>query len=340
MELFSTRGLPASRKISFWNEISSETFARMEVRPRDLSRFDGTLRRKNLGPLSVIDVSSAAVRIQHTRAHINAEPMPSYLLLAPVRREFELSTDRARALKVRAGEWCLLDHASPYTLVHGDGVRVLCLDIPRDGLEQRLYGAQRVVGRVARPECATSRMLLALLDSLAIELAGNAGAELSAALGLRLLDFVATAYAAHSPQGHVRRALARAEGICAFIDTRLADSELTPSEVAAHFGISDRHLRGVLKQSGESFSEYLLRRRLERSASLLRDPSASDVTITQVAFQTGFNNLTHFGYAFKQRYEQTPREYRATHQVAPERDPRGRWRALPNERAQSVGVRL
>jgi hypothetical protein len=40
METYSTRGLPASRKLSYWNQISSETFAAMEVRARD--RWDST----------------------------------------------------------------------------------------------------------------------------------------------------------------------------------------------------------------------------------------------------------------------------------------------------------
>ena len=56
METYSTRGLPAGRKVSYWNQISSETFAAMEVRPRDSLGFDGVLSRAPLGPLTLMDV--------------------------------------------------------------------------------------------------------------------------------------------------------------------------------------------------------------------------------------------------------------------------------------------
>jgi AraC-like DNA-binding protein len=55
-----------------------------------------------------------------------------------------------------------------------------------------------------------------------------------------------------------------------------------------------------------------LRRRLERCATLLHDPHWLSRSITDIAFRNGFNNMTHFGYAFKKHFGSTPREYRAT----------------------------
>ena len=76
-------------------------------------------------------------------------------------------------------------------------------------------------------------------------------------------------------------------------------------------GISTRRLRALLARGGESFSSYLLRRRLERCAQLLRDSCWRGRSITEIAFRSGFNNTTHFGYAFKRRYGLTPREFRS-----------------------------
>jgi AraC family transcriptional regulator, positive regulator of tynA and feaB len=55
----------------------------------------------------------------------------------------------------------------------------------------------------------------------------------------------------------------------------------------------------------------VLRRRLERYAQLLADGSWCNRTITEIAFQAGFSNVTYFGQAFKARYGMTPRDYRA-----------------------------
>jgi AraC family transcriptional regulator, positive regulator of tynA and feaB len=70
-------------------------------------------------------------------------------------------------------------------------------------------------------------------------------------------------------------------------------------------------MRALLAAGGESFSTYVLRKRLERCAAQLRDAGWSRRSITEIAFRNGFNNVTHFGYAFKERYGMTPRDYRA-----------------------------
>ncbi len=47
--------------------------------------------------------------------------------------------------------------------------------------------------------------------------------------------------------------------------------------------------------------------RLKAAESLLGDEGNS---VTEVAMQTGFNNLSYFARAFKQYYGKSPREYR------------------------------
>ncbi len=69
-------------------------------------------------------------------------------------------------------------------------------------------------------------------------------------------------------------------------------------------------MRTVLHAGGDSFSGYLMRRRLMRCADRLLDREWDGRTITDIAFDAGFNNVTYFGEAFKSRYGVTPRAYR------------------------------
>jgi AraC family transcriptional regulator, positive regulator of tynA and feaB len=312
VESFSTRGLPVPRKLAFWNEIASETFAAMEIRPNDAERFYGRLDRERLGPLTVMNVYSSAVRICHTREHIARMSEPSYLLLAPLQREMELNPGSADTIRVRTGEFCLIDHARPYVLTHGDSVRTLCIDIPRERLETRVPDAQNLVGRLMRPDSAAARMLLALLRTLGSELGPSGSAGLSPVVGDSVLSFVAATYASCSSDTTARGAEARAKAFRAYIHSRLTDPDLKPAEVASQVGVSERYLRAVLAAEGETFSSYVLRQRLQRCALLLEDPGSRRRTITQIAFQAGFSNATYFGQAFKARYGVTPRDYRAS----------------------------
>lgn len=50
---------------------------------------------------------------------------------------------------------------------------------------------------------------------------------------------------------------------------------------------------------------YLLERRLQRAAELLR----SGVNVTEACFQSGFNNLSHFSRSFRRRYDASPSRF-------------------------------
>jgi AraC-like DNA-binding protein len=310
METFSTKGIPVARKLSFWNEIASDVFAMMEVRARDAQRFYGRLARERVGPLTLLNVYSAAVRIRHTREHIARIPAPTYLLLTPEQHDMELISEGSRTIRIRAGEFGLIDQARAYEVIHGDAVRTFCVDVPRKLLDERMAGIQHVVGQLIRPDSSSARVLLALIRSLGNEVGRCGEGGLSPAIGENLLGLVAATCSECLDPRAVRGIEARAQAFRVYIESRLTDPELKPEEVASHFGISSRYLRTVLSADGESFSSYILRRRLERCARLLRDPDWSRSNITEIAFQSGFSNVTHFGQAFKARYGVTPRDYR------------------------------
>jgi transcriptional regulator GlxA family with amidase domain len=77
---------------------------------------------------------------------------------------------------------------------------------------------------------------------------------------------------------------------------------------AAHFARSFKAAFGVPPH------RYLLTRRIERAAALLRD---TDLPITEVAFQTGWKSLGTFGRIFRDITGQNPGSLRASEQSVP-----------------------
>jgi AraC family transcriptional regulator, positive regulator of tynA and feaB len=310
MQAWSTRGMPASDKLAYWNALSSESIAAMEVTPRDARAFEGEMLREAVGPLTVIDVRSTAVRLAHTREHVRRLDTPSYILLAPLQGLMQLSVDQGRRVDVETGELCLLDHARTYQLEHGDGMRTLCVDIPRATLDALLPAPQRAVGMRLSPRRGAVRLLGGLLRELGAELQPGAQASFTPAFAQGLLGFIAEAYASEPDCIPESAGEARVAALRLRIESRLAEPELAPRDIAHEAGISERRLRALLATQGEGFAAYLLRRRLERCAECLRDPRWRDVSVTQIAFRAGFNNATHFGHAFRERFGVTPREWR------------------------------
>jgi AraC-like DNA-binding protein len=65
--------------------------------------------------------------------------------------------------------------------------------------------------------------------------------------------------------------------------------------------------RGFRRHYGTSPGKWLLERRLECAARLLMTTS---ISVTEIVFECGFEQPSHFTRAFKAKYVQTPSEYR------------------------------
>jgi len=103
----------------------------------------------------------------------------------------------------------------------------------------------------------------------------------------------------------------RCSQVRAFIDKNFSLPSLTVMSVAEHFQLSPRYIQQALSLGGVTPGEYLRNRRLEAAACLLRDPSQSRRTITQIAFDCGFNSSGYFATEFRRAHGVSPRAYRA-----------------------------
>jgi transcriptional regulator GlxA family with amidase domain len=87
-------------------------------------------------------------------------------------------------------------------------------------------------------------------------------------------------------------------------------------------GVSEAHFARSFKEAfGLPPHRYLLTRRIERASALLRE---TELSITEIAFQTGWGSLGTFGRTFRDVTGESPGELRAREQAAarePERVP-------------------
>ncbi|AOZ93741.1 helix-turn-helix transcriptional regulator [Paenibacillus crassostreae] len=98
--------------------------------------------------------------------------------------------------------------------------------------------------------------------------------------------------------------------ITRYLNDHLADS-ITLTDVANHFYISPFYLSHLFKEStGFTFSSYLSLTRIKEAQRLLRE---SQLSISEIAWQSGFENFSHFGKTFKKTSHMSPRDYRKQH---------------------------
>jgi AraC-like DNA-binding protein len=79
-------------------------------------------------------------------------------------------------------------------------------------------------------------------------------------------------------------------------------------------GISEAHFARSFKEAfGVPPHRYLLTRRIERATALLRD---TDLPITEIAFETGWESLGTFGRTFRDITGESPGDLRARQKAA------------------------
>lgn len=87
--------------------------------------------------------------------------------------------------------------------------------------------------------------------------------------------------------------------------------KITLSSVAKSLSVTPQYLSSLFKSVlGTGFSRYLSDMRLRRAERLL---SESDMRVTEICFDCGYGNLSHFLRTFKAATGLTPLEYRKKH---------------------------
>ncbi|MFK7995817.1 MAG: AraC family transcriptional regulator [Granulosicoccus sp.] len=84
--------------------------------------------------------------------------------------------------------------------------------------------------------------------------------------------------------------------------------EITLGEMAKRVGMNDSAFsRFFAKATGNSFNRFVNRVRISKACELLSD---TEIPITEICYQAGFNNIANFNRRFRELKENTPREYR------------------------------
>jgi AraC-like DNA-binding protein len=79
---------------------------------------------------------------------------------------------------------------------------------------------------------------------------------------------------------------------------------------ASRHGISVRYIRQLFAADGTSFADFVLDQRLAAVHLMLSDVRFADRTISAIAFEAGFGDVSEFSRAFQRRYGVTPSDVR------------------------------
>ena len=83
---------------------------------------------------------------------------------------------------------------------------------------------------------------------------------------------------------------------------------VTLEEMSEHFHLSEPYISKYIKdKSGKTFGELVQAIRMKKARTLLKN---SSMTVENIAYTVGYQNVEHFNRLFKKKYAMTPMQYR------------------------------
>jgi len=299
---WSTEEVDQRHALSYWVDTVCDRFLALEIDSPVRDHFRARLEQVDLGPATVNSIQAETQRVRRTRANLARSHDPVFILLQLREGQVRLQQLGREAI-VRAGESVFIDGTEPYELECPRRTSSLALRMPEPWLKHWLPHPERFPARLFTGGGWSAALNAALgtvdVDSCdAFALPGDAVAEQIAALLALAMG--------RDPQSGVTlfNELVRT------LRSRLHEADLSPLAVANQHRVSKRTVHYAFAAANTTFTEELMRLRLERAQEILSDTRFADLSVSEVAAQCGFLDPSHFARRFRQKFAQTPLIFR------------------------------
>lgn len=312
--VFDTHSVKPQSQLEYWVETVCKKFTNLSIEKHNNSSyrngFSGKLIHYPIGPVSL----SLAVAESSSVVHSRSEIANSFEEVFLVHLQYEgeaYSYHAGQEAHISKGDITLIDCTQPYNLVLNERNEMMVMKVPIRLMKHRVPNILEIIGKKINGQVGMGSVASALLRK-SWENINELSPGIELQLANTLIDAVACAASeiasAKASESTVRSA--HIMRIKRFINANLANEELSVQTIAASTNVTPGYLHKLFKCEAVTISKYIQNQRLEESSRMLANPKYRHITITEVAYQWGFKDSSHFGHAFKERYAESPRDYR------------------------------
>ncbi len=308
---FSTDMVPETDRVGFFREELSKVL-RLEVELLDDSPPQYAIESILAGPVAINSVQGSPTRVSRSKAQL-VDDDDSFLFLLHTGRKQEISHN-GRAIILAPGDACVIQNSRPSAAAYPEGGSTLVVRMDGMALRAVVREPEALAGNLIAHNRPGVNLLNGYLRSFTEAGDGLTG-DLLRTFGLHVIDLVASILgatrdgAAQAEVGGIRAA--RLRQVLDRIATQACNPGFNVEAVAAELAVSSRTIQLMLEETGSTFSGHVGEHRMRQAWRLLADPK-SNLSIAEVAFAVGYNDLSHFYRAFRRRFGETPAVARAT----------------------------
>lgn len=299
-QVWSTADVHPRDRLAYWIDGLTRNVTTVECEPRRDQPFFGVIRTEVLGPIGVMMYSSVP--------QVFAQSQPRAVFTLGLQMEGHgLGSQDGRDTTLNPGELVLYDATRAFRLAFYSSFVRTKLILPRSALVQRVGSTEHLIGRRIDGTAGVGALLAALLCDLPRR-ANAIPAAVGGRVAEHLMDLIATALLADDADAPLSASRTLAH-VKAWIDAHLGEA-LSAEGIAKACRLSTRHLNRLFGREGTPLMHYVWERRLACCHRDLTDPAMRKRLVSDIAFSAGFNDLSHFGRAYRARYGCTPRDTR------------------------------
>jgi AraC-like DNA-binding protein len=320
--VFSSDELPThlddTSRFRLWHEIYTAQFGESEFQYSGDQPFRAHSEFAQVGEIGITRMDITLQKLVRSARHVAADARDDILIGFNRSARPQRVSQRGRDVVNPVGEVCggIFTNAEPMEADINGNMAVVGLRIPIKQLQPRLSAVEDLVAI----RLAVSPALIHLgryLDFLLGSHEVHADPQLHGQVETTLLDLVVLSLGAGGAGGDgaelaTGRGLraARAREIIAMIQARYADPAFSPQEICRVLGISQRYLQELLQETGANLTERVLELRLQKACAMLADAANDRLKIADIAFASGFGDISYFNQAFRRRFGEAPTTYR------------------------------
>lgn len=216
-----------------------------------------------------------------------------------------------RSTELQAGDGLLMSNGATGAITFSSECRYLAFCIPRSAIEPLVPEVGALFARRTPASNPALQMLLQYLE-LARDKNRATTPELERAFTNHVCDLLALAIGATGDAAELARTrglyAARLQAMKEDIRRNVGRPNLSVHSIADRHRVSARYVQKLFEESGCTFTRFVMEQRLTAAHQALT--VRADARISAVAYDLGFNDISNFNRAFRQRFGCTPRDVR------------------------------
>ena len=305
--------LADSARLRRWQEFVEEHYGSFNMSFAADRPFFARAELIAADPVLVARFRASLTRVTRSARQIAADGNDNFFICLNCGRSSILRRQLGREAESPPQSLQLLSHGEPGETVSASGVRWLSVHVPRQMLLERIRRAEDLIARRIEADPLIVRYLGRYLRHVIASGDTIGNGAIVEHVNTTLLDLVVTALEAgrdgamvHRPGlrgAHLQEALSSIESSYdnpAFSARRLADK----------LGLTQRYVQDLLHETGSTFSERVLELKLQKARVMLGDSRYDRLKISDIAYASGFNEVSYFNRCFRRRFGAAPGQFR------------------------------